>query len=669
MGTAPATALRIRSAALTARAATLDREARTVSATLSTEEPVLVGGVREALLASGLRIVPASVPFLDAHDRSTVADILGSVRAIKRGARDVSGQIVFAETSEAERAMDLVAQGHLTAVSVGYSVEEETFVPAGKRQTVAGREYVGPVAVVTAWTLREVSAVPVGADPNAQFRADGAPKGKTTMETTTTPEAPASGARVLTMEEAREFDNLRREREVRELCRLAGYGVDRTEGHVRSGKTADEVRAAILAEREAANPPLRRSVADSREPSIAGRHIEFTRSGDDDWREGTIDALLIRAGVRIDDKARAERAHEFRSTTIAGLAAGCLEARGERVSRNLSNDQVIERALQLRTGPRFTSTDRLRSMTTSDLPSLLANIATKAVMTGFAQVPTTFQRWTRKESLPDFKDAKLVALSEFPDPSEISEAGEIPFAAVSDAGETWNLVTYGRRFRITRKAMVNDDLSQIVLVPLRMAAAFRRKQQKIVSDILNNGTAATYNMRDGNPLFDATNHANYATTGTALAIGSLDAAVAAFAKQTGFNSTDDADELIGVEPRFLVVPPALSFTAAQLVNSSSIIVANGNSAIVNPLSGRFEVVVDPFLSSVNGGGSDTAWYLAADPMLHDAIAVGYLGGNEEPTVQEKEDWDFLAMEFRIFGDFGAKAADWRGIRKSSGAGG
>jgi len=157
------------------RAASINDETRSVDATISTENPVEMMDwerweiVPEVLLSDGMQVDPSrQVPMLDSHHPRTTRNQLGSVRNVEVDGNTVKGTLAFA--SRAEDEWDLVREGHATDVSVGYRILRVQYVEPGKTKTIRGREFTGPVNVVTKWRLLEVSLTPIGADEMAKLR-------------------------------------------------------------------------------------------------------------------------------------------------------------------------------------------------------------------------------------------------------------------------------------------------------------------------------------------------------------------------------------------------------------------------------------------------------------------------------------------------------------------
>lgn len=163
---------------------TINDEARTVIATISTEQPVAMYDYRsgrvidEVLVARGGKF-PSQIPLLNNHSRWGSESVYGSGRSISLSGDRWRSTLHFAKDAgdNVDKAWQLVRQGHLTDVSIGYRYEYDgkSFVdiPPGKTETVQGRSYTaGPnrtMRVVIDWTGKEVSITPIGADDQAKI--------------------------------------------------------------------------------------------------------------------------------------------------------------------------------------------------------------------------------------------------------------------------------------------------------------------------------------------------------------------------------------------------------------------------------------------------------------------------------------------------------------------
>ena len=180
------------------RAKTANNDTRTVDASITTETPVNEWDwsrgemVPRVLLTEGAQLPKSrQVPLLDAHNRYSVASQLGSVRNIAKDPDGgTKGTLEFSTASG--DAWTKVREGHVTDVSAGFEVLNETYLAAGESRSWYGKEFTGPINVATKWRLHEASVVPIGADEQAKLRGYRIAGGKLVKEQQTdTP--PAGG--------------------------------------------------------------------------------------------------------------------------------------------------------------------------------------------------------------------------------------------------------------------------------------------------------------------------------------------------------------------------------------------------------------------------------------------------------------------------------------------
>jgi hypothetical protein len=175
--------------------------------------------------------------------------------------------------------------------------------------------------------------------------------------------------------------------------------------------------------------------------------------------------------------------------------------------------------------------------------------------------------------------------------------------------------------------------------------------------------------------FFTTAHLNYFDgAATNLQLSSLTTAVQKFRDQTG----PDGDP-VSIEPRILLVPTALEEVAKALMDRSALVVsALGSTSAakkepaVNIWAGAFTPEVSEWLGKTISGtaGSTTAWYLLADPQDVPVLELSYLNGRQEPVAEYfglDQNVETLGVSWRIYYDFGADLAEYRGGVKSKGA--
>lgn len=288
--------------------------------------------------------------------------------------------------------------------------------------------------------------------------------------------------------------------------------------------------------------------------------------------------------------------------------------------------------------------------TTSDFGNILLDVANKSLLQGWEESQETFEAWTKKGQLSDFKTAHRVGLGGFPSLRKVREGAEYKYVTTTDNSETIALATYGEIFSITRQAIINDDLNQLTDVPMKMGRAAKATIGDLVYAVLTGNPK----LSDGKALFSS-DHKNLATG--AIDVTNLDAGRQLMRVQ----KEPTTGRTLNIRPAFLLVPTALETVANQTIKSASVKGADVNAGIINPIQNFATVIGEPRLDD----NSTKSWYLAAAKGM-DTIEVAYLNGVELPYIDQQEGFssDGIATKVRI--DAGVAPLDYRGLVKSSG---
>ncbi|TRO14349.1 Clp protease ClpP [Ectopseudomonas mendocina] len=295
--------------------------------------------------------------------------------------------------------------------------------------------------------------------------------------------------------------------------------------------------------------------------------------------------------------------------------------------------------------------------TTSDFGTILIDVANRSMLAGWEEALETFQLWTKKGFLSDFKTMHRVGLGEFPSLRQVREGAEYKYVTVGGRSQPIALATYGEIFSITRQVIINDDMNMLTDIPRKMGMAAKATIGDLVYAILTSNPA----LSDGKTLFHA-DHKNLLTGGTsALSIDSLSKAKTQMATQKT-EVEGGKPRTLNIRPAFVLTPVALEDKAKQIIRSASVPGADSNSGIENPIRNFAEVIGEPRLDDA----SATAFYLAAR-QGSDTIEVAYLDGNELPYMEQQQGFtvDGVATKVRI--DAGVAPLDFRGLQKSNGA--
>ena len=420
-----------------------------------------------------------------------------------------------------------------------------------------------------------------------------------------------------------------RSAEITTLCREFGMEPDK---FITEGKTLDETRAAVLEHLKKNGAPL-------------GSRIAVGESGEDEFRRDASDGLVMRGGLTPEGAGNGAR--QFAAMSFRDMAIECLERDGVAGARHMSSDEL------------FTSITQRQYLTpTAAFPSILDNAIEKSYVAGYKQVPVTFDKWTRKGTLSDFKvhDNKYVA-GPIGDFVEVPEGGELKNDRPTDAKlPTRQLKTWGKQFTLSRQAFINDDIGLVTSLPARHAAAARRTiNRQCYTILMKNGK-----IYDNKALF-CSDHKNLINKGTGITQEALQAMILAISTQK-----DQFDQAITIRPAKLVLPVGMGFSCYTLFNSPTIQTTD-NTQAVNPLYHYgLEIIEDPEINRLAGVGNAAPWFLLGAVEDTAFIEVDYLNGQETPNIRRNETVGQLGFVWDIYLDWGIQVMDYRGAIKNPG---
>jgi len=639
--------------------ASFDKEKRTVEAVMSTETPVTVPDydlmeMVDEILPMGGAEIPEQVPLLDTHDDSTITKQLGSTRSIRIEGEKMIGIRHFDNSPESDKALGLIEGGHLTDGSIRYRYENPIYVEPRKSIEIGTKKYQAGdrfLRIPMKWNLLEDSVCAIGADKNAKMRADFEAEiakrklnpglsgqsfqGETKMETNLqkpiegqdkTPQVDLEQVKLAAAEEAERkakehFGN------VMTICRKFGIE-DKADELIKLN--ADQVNGRVLQILEETRKPV----------ANGGASVQMGADERDKFRSAAVDAMCSRHVSGFKKKDLAAGADQMRGITFTSLAAECLRRAGKNPAF-MTREEILMQA---------------RALSTSDFTSILANVSKNSMMTGFQLAPTTWQVWCKKGSNPDFKSAKRSNISDAPDFLEVKEGGEVTFGKMSDLSENVALATYARKLRITRQAMINDNMGAFDSI----FAAFGMKWASKVNALPYAVLSANAALSDTGALFNATavtttgGHANYTTPG-----GAPSSVTLSVGRQAMRTQKAPEGGMLNLQPAYLICGPANEDNALLILTSESMPVADMSSGVKNIYKNSAVAIVD---ANITGN----EWYLACNPLICDTIEVAFLDGNEAPSIIETPDSDILGVTYTAYGDAVAKALSFRGLYKNAG---
>ena len=505
---------------------TFNADAGTVEAVISTFAPVTRrdarGAYQERLDPAGLDLSGlVGAPVLDGHRQGSARDVIGTVTAHRMEGNALVATIRLSGAADAAPIVERISEGTIKGVSIGYRVTRwaESNDPATKAR----------VRTAAAWTISEVSAVPIPADPASTFRSQ---EMEDTIETVETPA---------------EDTPTQTRAAIRQICRSANMTAEQADDMIDRELSVTEARAEAFEAMQRRAPARIRTAA----PANDDPAVIMTRRAD---------ALF----ARVNGAAPSDEARPYINESLRDMARACVETSGQS-TRAMDADTLFRAAMH----------------TTSDFPQLLTSTGNRTLMGAYqaAQSPvkTTL---SRSSTMTDFRPGTRLKLSDIGTLEKVSESGEIKHTSRGEASESYALDTFATRFAISRKALINDDLGAFRdwgNTAGRMAA--ETEANLLMTLLLSNPTMG----EDSKALFHA-DHGNLGTAG-AVAIASLDEARKAM---RGMKALDGVTP-INAAPKFLLVGPEMETTAEQILAS----IYAATAADVNNFSGKLTLLVEP----------------------------------------------------------------------------
>jgi hypothetical protein len=709
--------------AMSVRVDSANEGERSIEAVLSTESPVQMydwrsgGIVDEILLADGVSL-PRQLPLLNTHNRYSLDAVLGSVRdiAIEDGddARQIAGRLFFADGDEdAEKAWNKVRQGHITDVSIGYRVVARDEVEPGKTLTLKGRTFKAGsrrLRIATQWEIREASVVPIGADNQAKTRNQQFNPGVREMDKKLREYLESIGLRADASDgDAYAFMGQLEGQQREDAHKLmigdppATPAENLPAGDPSSQRSDDEplsaedaARSAVTAERQRVREI--RAASDGIPAEVVQRAI------DEGWAADRYNSEFLQAlrasRMREDNSAPAGHSHSHAvACNVRTLAAGMMIGRGidpigsvlhdgRRARRSerfeerdadmadefagMSAVDLVRECVRIDSGRLVRDPEEAfrAAISGTSLNSVFTTNVYAELVAGWDEEPDS-SSWCQSEDVPNFLEQEDISLSHQAGLDKHARGGTAKHATLEDDAETYKIARYSKQFVVDEQDAIDDRLGALMAMPREMGQAARRLRPDLVYSIL----LANAELTDGGALFNSTaettagGHANLGTT--VLAAAGLKAAITAMAGRrigTGKNA-----KVLNIRPRFLIVPPALEFTALELLTSARNNHTGDTDAVfpdVNLLSkqglqlvpeARVDAVgvMDPS-TGTQQTGSATNWWLAA---ARRTIRVAYRRGtNRQPQLRSftltQGQW---GLGWDINMDIGAKAVEHRGM--------
>jgi len=268
-----------------------------------------------------------------------------------------------------------------------------------------------------------------------------------------------------------------------------------------------------------------------------------------------------------------------------------------------------------------------------------------------------------RKPVRDFRQQEAVLVGGFADLADVDpeSADYEEIAAVTDEESTYTIGQKGNILTITRKTIINDDITIITRLINNLGRVARRTHGKYVwNKYIDND-----NCTDGTAVFTS-GHGNLGATALShsTALVGWKALAAMTEKDSGeyLGLLDTADVKVN-----LTGPPALKELIGRIEKEEFYYSSNDLTAkLPNPIYGE---VKGHTLSLLAGDAND--WFMTLPPDIVELIEMGYLNGREEPEMfvadSPQSEQVFVADKIRhkIRHEYAGAPIDYRGSYKGT----
>jgi len=272
------------------------------------------------------------------------------------------------------------------------------------------------------------------------------------------------------------------------------------------------------------------------------------------------------------------------------------------------------------------------AMTTSDFPYMFGDSVARDLLSHYKAVQPKMMKILRKRTpVDDFRTIKTFRKSGYVTMrlQQVQEKGEYLAQEYEEDRTQYSLAKWGRQLDFSWEAYLNDDLGMFSQCAQDLATAVQNTIEWYITSLFWNAAG---------PI--AANFGNAAAATAGLTIGALETA---FEQMIAYRHPDTNEPIMNL-PKYLVVPPALKFTAEQILQSvqkmwisDHAVAAAAGTQFALPTTNviakqGLELIVNEWQPFIDTTSPTTAWALFSDPTQIAAGEISFLKGNENPEI-------------------------------------
>lgn len=639
---------------------------------------------------NGLESVPETAKVCFDHDEETVVGTMQPEIVEKCGRLEIHAVGVLDDSAEAMR---ILRKQKEEGISWECSIATETvsnqdveYIQPQKSVTVNGRTFVGPLYVVRRWWLSEGSFVKRGADARnhvmIQARAIQRKEKAMSEELRVFIAEAGYDPDALTPDQASIFEKaFVRHQEI--LSEISGEVTETVEAEGDTISSEDEKPETVEAmedkeetpaeeekvEEEGDEKPEKSCDVQAGRRTQAGRNVNPVArrmgTGKVTASQGSPNPMdvysvammrnlgfftdrQIKASGFSDDAMTEGMAKKFNGFSVKQLAIEMLRhATGNLYHGN--EDTFVEAFFY----PRKV---KASAFSTQNPLAILSNVLNKSYYQGAQRIASVVDKIAHKIALDNFHDAKITSYEIYGLPPDQASDGVLTNATI--IGEDYNvgIGRSGNILTLTRDMLINNEVEGFVNIVMKLGIKHQRKREK-------RGIAKLLEAVGK----EAFTHGNKITSG--LSLEGLDAAATALATMEAPGSDPLDVEFTELEGKYLLVPPALGATAHYLFQDTNIAMSGESAMAFKNTYHQFTPLVSPYLGAGAGtNGSNTGWFLLADPGEAAILAETRLRGASEPHITPvPPPSNVIGASWATFFEYGFGIMDHRAAVYSTGA--
>ena len=607
------------------------------------------------------------------------------------GKKQIRAEGEFTENADALRILQSQKSGKIWECSIATTrfnrFKDTVYVPAKSSASVNGRTFFGPVRVLKKWTIEEGSFVKKGGDAFNQVaihaRFSSKTKGKKEMSEDLKAFITSAGFNpdevteeaVVIWEHA--FAEHLKQMEAVQNADTDGETDGETDAEA-DGETEEETNSEEEAKPSTISAAKSLAKAKAKAKARAGMKAKaglnprakkmkagqvkasFARSGAPKAEDVFKAAALRNAGILTDDQVKASLkcsdavmsealSRNFDGLSVQELAREMARQKTGRIYHGTEDDFVAM----------FFGLDQAKASFSTIAPiGLLENILNIIYYESSRRVNPIIDKIAKRVRVKNFYDAKVSSYDVYGLPAEVSAEGRLPHAAIVGEDRDVPITRKGQIITFTRDDLVNNVTEGFMEIVAKFGVKQGRGRHKRgIKKLLEAVTDATmFSTAIGNKLT------------AKLSVDGLNLASAALAQMETQGSDPDDPDCTEFEGKYLLVPETMAGTAADLFNSMNLVDSEAGQTISLRHRHLQYVPLSTAYLTQRYGGTDTGWFLLADPAEAAILAEARLIGAEEPHIsQVPTEPGIIGRSWQTYFEYGFGILDRRAAVYSDGS--